>query len=82
MDQTYKQMYFALREDLINNLKCCWADAREKPANPEELAASIANVLFELSPESGDDATAAILADAKSIADDLSHPHSLRSNAA
>ena len=72
MDDSYTATFIALRQDLISNLKRCWASARGLDDGVEDkLADSIADVLLELSPDTRADATLSIYADAKSIARDV-----------
>ena len=72
MDRSYLEMFVAVRQDLINNLKSCWigADGVDS-ATEDKLADSIVEVLLELSPHTEPDATHAIYADAKSIASEV-----------
>ena len=72
MDTLYMATFVALRLDLINNLKRCWAGANGADNRTvEKLANSIAIVLLELSPHTEAGSTTAIYADAKSIAMDV-----------
>ena len=72
MDKLYMATFDAMRLDLINNLKSCWAGANGADNGTiEKLTNSIAVVLLELSPNTDADATTAIYADAKSIAMDV-----------
>ena len=72
MDNSYAATCAAMRQDLINNLKQCWAGATGVDSSTvDKLTNSIADVLLELSPNTGAEATTAIYADAKSIARDV-----------
>lgn len=72
MDTSYRATFVALRQHLINNLKCCWAGLTVADNETiDQLASSIADVLLELSPDTDTEATHAIYADAKSIAMDV-----------
>ena len=69
---SYRETFVALRRDLIENLKTCWAGAPGVDNGTlDQLAISISIVLLELSPDTGAEATTAIFADAKSIARDV-----------